>query len=103
MKHERHYLNDILNGPWKTWHTNGQLKNDAFFENGEKCKYDVWFSFEGEEMARMCYNEIGRTGTEICSMVDENTYELERGIASFDKGEFVGFAPFIKMPRGYDE
>ena len=45
----------FLNGSWKTFYSNGQLKNSAVYTNCEKNGLEVWYYENGQKQSEVVY------------------------------------------------
>ncbi len=95
LMHERSFKEDLLDGPWKIFYENGQLKNDTWFTNGNQDLFSRWYDKEGQLITELTIVGGQKHGTEIAQVIiDESTYQTTQAIVTFDNGKFKGFEPF---------
>jgi antitoxin component YwqK of YwqJK toxin-antitoxin module len=52
------YLNDTLNGPYKTWHENGQLYISGQFTMGKKSGKWIFFDEKGKQVKEIDFDTV---------------------------------------------
>lgn len=89
---ERSFKDDVLDGSWKTFYNNGQLKNDAWFTAGTPDLFSKWYSKEGTLITELFIVQGVKQGTEIATIIlDETTFETTKAIVTFEQGVYKGF------------